>query len=122
MGTLDTKINFEKYTTIDNTFSNADTFPKTVYTPAAGKRVIIADVIVGVVNSGAAFVVILVQAFINGAWQTILPIGVLNGQSQTVTHSFDGRVQTDLGGGIRLQKAGTSASFNGVLTATGKLT
>jgi len=121
-GTMDTKTVDVKLSTIDYVFGNADSFPLEVFTPPSGKRIIIHDLVVGVLNTSATQpIIIIVQAYIGGAWQNIFPVAVPAASAKTLTHNFGGRVQTGMDGGIRLIKSGTSTSFSGVITATGRV-
>lgn len=122
VGTLDTKTAYIKASTIDNTFNNTDTFPKIVVIPLAGKRIIVHDLVLGVGNTATTSgqnLIITVQAFVNGGWVNIMPMALSPNSAQTLDHDFNGRVQTDVSGGIRLFKMGASNSFTGVVTGTG---
>lgn len=105
-------------------FTDADdTSAKNIWTPANGKRVVIHDVIAGLVNKSATdHILIVVQARIMAGWRTIFMVGANEKDGSFNAYNFGGRVHTDVGDGtakIRIAKSGPSSSWEAFAGLTG---
>jgi hypothetical protein len=106
-------------------FDNTSASSKAIFIAPNGKKLIIDDILISGLNKNANPIIVAVQVWKNGSWQTLIAagnpgIGVFNN-----SHAFNGEIILDAGNGsdpvIRAVKTGTSTSWQTSITAVGHL-
>lgn len=104
-------------------FDNTSGTAQDLWIPATDKRILLNDVVVSVINKQAAtYIIVAVQVFIGGSWETLLPVAVGALSSQNFAHNFGGRIYSAKGDGtarMRVVKQGNSTSWESMVVVTG---
>ena len=105
-------------------FDNTEGTTKDLWLPGTGKRAVVYDVLLSLINlQASSYIIVAVQVFIGGSWKTLLPVAVGAQSSQSFAHNFGGRINSQAGDGtarLRVAKMGTSTNWEAQIIATGK--
>ena len=104
-------------------FDDADGTAKDIWTPPAGKKIYLNDVLFSVMNKHATgYIIIAVQVYGGGEWHTLVTLAVTAQSASNFAYNFGERIHSGAGNGtdeiIRIVKQGTSTSWDvhGIVT------
>jgi len=104
-------------------FDNTSGTAQDLWVPVTGKRILLSDVVVSVINKqNNTYIIVAVQIYIGGGWKTLLPVAVGALSSQNFAHNFGGRIYSAKGDGtarMRVVKQGNSTNWESMIVVTG---